>query len=69
MTREHACTSNYQHKWIYFNVNGWAANEKYYLFEMWHPVCQGKVGVPLKDMVKKVSFQKIQSILMSYIKT
>lgn len=61
MTREHAWISNYQHKWIYFNVKGEGANGKYYLFEMWHPVCQGKVGAPLKDMIaNKLALKKLK---------
>lgn len=53
----------------YASVNILSANVNYYLFEMRHPVCQGKVGVPLKIWLKKVNSQKIKSILASYIKT
>ena len=37
----------------YTSVNILSANVNYYLFETRHPVCQDKVGVPLKDMIEK----------------
>ena len=53
----------------YASVSILSANVNYYLFEMRHPVCQGKVGVPLKDMIEKINSQQIKLILASYNKT